>query len=212
MQIAFVLYPQFTGLDIIGPFQTLADLPGVEALFVAETKGPVVDHTGRLSIVATASFDEVTAPDVIVVPGGFGDREASPDHPVVRWIRAVHPTTTFTTSVCTGSIFLALAGVLDGLDATTHWAAYGRLRALGATPTEERVVQRGKVITAAGVSSGIDMGLTLAAELFDEESAKIVQLAIEYDPQPPFDSGAPSKVSREFLAMVAEIMGEPVPA
>jgi transcriptional regulator GlxA family with amidase domain len=212
MQIAFVLYPQFTGLDIIGPFQTLADLPGVEAVFVAETKGPVVDHTGRLSIVATASFDEVTAPEVIVVPGGFGDREATPDHPVARWIRAVHPTTTFTTSVCTGSIFLALAGVLDGLDATTHWAAYGRLRALGATPTEERVVERGKVITGAGVSSGIDMGLTLAAKLFDEESAKVVQLAIEYDPQPPFDSGAPSKVSPEFLAMVAEIMGEPVPA
>jgi transcriptional regulator GlxA family with amidase domain len=211
MQIAFVLYPQFTGLDIIGPFQTLADLPGVEAVFVAETKGPVVDHTGRLSIVATASFDEVTAPDVIVVPGGFGDREATPDHPVARWIRAVHPTTTFTTSVCTGSIFLAHAGVLDGLDATTHWAAYGRLRALGATPTEERVVERGKVITAAGVSSGIDMGLTLAAKLFDEESAKVVQLAIEYDPQPPFDSGAPSKVSPEFLAMVAEIMGEPAP-
>ena len=211
MQIAFVLYPQFTGLDIIGPFQTLADLPGVEAVFVAETKGPVVDHTGRLSIVATASFDEVTAPDVIVVPGGFGDREATPDHPVARWIRAVHPTTTFTTSVCTGSIFLAHAGVLEGLDATTHWAAYGRLRALGATPTEERVVERGKVITAAGVSSGIDMGLTLAAKLFDEDSAKIVQLAIEYDPQPPFDSGAPSKVSPEFLAMVAEIMGEPAP-
>ena len=119
--------------------------------------------------------------------------------------------TTFTTSVCTGSIFLALAGVLDGLDATTHWTAYGRLRALGATPTEERVVERGKVITAAGVSSGIDMGLTLSARLFDEESAKIVQLAIEYDPQPPFDSGAPSKVSPEFLAMVAEIMGEPAP-
>jgi transcriptional regulator GlxA family with amidase domain len=211
MQIAFVLYPQFTGLDIVGPFQTLADLPGVEAVFVAETKGPVLDHTGRLSIVATASFDEVTAPDVIVVPGGFGDREATPDHPVARWIRAVHPTTTFTTSVCTGSIFLALAGVLDGLDATTHWAAYGRLRALGATPTEERVVERGKVITAAGVSAGIDMGLTLAAKLFDDESAKVVQLAIEYDPQPPFDSGAPSKVSREFLTMVAELMGEPAP-
>jgi transcriptional regulator GlxA family with amidase domain len=148
---------------------------------------------------------------VIVVPGGFGDREATADHPVARWIRAVHPTTTFTTSVCTGSIFLALAGVLDGLDATTHWAAYGRLRALGATPTEERVVERGRVITAAGVSSGIDMGLTLAAKLFGEESAKVVQLAIEYDPQPPFDSGAPSKVSREFLTMVAELMGEPAP-
>jgi transcriptional regulator GlxA family with amidase domain len=131
---------------------------------------------------------------------------------VARWIRAVHPTTTFTTSVCTGAIFLAHAGVLDGLDATTHWAAYARLRALGATPTEERVVERGKVITAAGVSSGIDMGLTLAAKLFDEESAKVVQLAIEYDPQPPFDSGAPSKVSKEFLAVVAELMGEPAPA
>jgi transcriptional regulator GlxA family with amidase domain len=212
MQIAFVLYPKFTGLDIVGPFQTLADLPGVEAVFVAETKGPVVDHTGRLSIVATASFDEVTAPDVIVVPGGFGDRGATPDHPVARWIRAVHPTTTFTTSVCTGAIFLALAGVLDGVDATTHWAAYGRLRELGATPTEQRVVERGKVITAAGVSAGIDMGLTLASKLFDEESAKVVQLAIEYDPQPPFDAGAPSKVSREFLTMVAELMGEPAPA
>lgn len=212
MQIAFVLYPRFTGLDIVGPFQTLADLPDVEALFVAETKGPVVDHTGRLSIVATASFDEVTAPDVIVVPGGFGDREATPDDPVARWIRAVHPTTTFTTSVCTGSIFLALAGVLDGLDATSHWAAYGRLRALGANPTEERVVERGKVITAAGVSAGIDMGLTLAAKLFGEETARIVQLLIEYDPQPPFDSGAPSKVSPEFLALVTEITGEPARA
>jgi transcriptional regulator GlxA family with amidase domain len=209
MQIAFVLYPQFTGLDIVGPFQTLADLPGVEAVFVAETKGPVVDHTGRLSIVATASFDEVTAPDVVVVPGGFGDRAATPDHPVVRWIRSVHPTTTFTTSVCTGAIFLAHAGVLDGLDATTHWAAYGRLRALGAHPTEERVVGRGKVVTAAGVSAGIDMGLTLASQLFDDETAKVVQLAIEYDPQPPFDAGAPSKVSKELLAAVAELMGEP---
>ena len=211
MQIAFALYPQFTGLDIIGPFQTLADLPGVEGAFVAETAGPVHDHTNRLSIVATATFDEVTAPDVIVVPGGFGDRDATPNHPVARWIRAVHPTTTWTTSVCTGSIFLALAGVLDGLEATTHWAAYERLRALGAQPTEQRVVERGKVITAAGVSSGIDMGLTLAAKLFGDETAKVVQLAIEYDPQPPFDSGAPSKVTPEFLAFVAEIMGEPAP-
>jgi transcriptional regulator GlxA family with amidase domain len=212
MQIAFALYPQFTGLDIIGPFQTLADLPGVEAVFVAEEAGPVLDHTGRLSIVATATFAEVTAPDVIVVPGGFGDRDATPDHPVAQWIRAVHPTTTWTTSVCTGSIFLALAGVLDDLDATTHWAAYGRLRALGAHPTEQRVVERGKVITAAGVSSGIDMGLGLAAKLFGDETAQIVQLAIEYDPQPPFDGGAPSKVSPELLALTAELMGEPAPA
>jgi transcriptional regulator GlxA family with amidase domain len=212
MQIALVLYPQFTALDIVGPFQTLADLPGVECVFVAETAGPVIDHTGRLSLVATASFAEVTAPDVVVVPGGFADASATSEDPVVQWIRAVHPTTTWTTSVCTGSIFLAHAGVLDGLDATTHWSAYERLRALGAVPTEERVVRRGKVITAAGVSAGIDMGLTLVAEMFDDETAKSIQLAIEYDPQPPFDSGAPSKASPETLAFVSAIMGATTPA
>jgi transcriptional regulator GlxA family with amidase domain len=218
MQIAFVLYPKFTALDIVGPFQTLADIPGVDAVFVAETAGPVTDHTGRLSITATASFAEVTRPDVIVVPGGFGDEGAGPDHPVAQWIRAVHPTTTWTTSVCTGSIFLALAGVLDGLDATTHWAAYDRLRALGAHPTEERVVERGKVVTAAGVSAGIDMGLTLAARMFGDDAAKAIQLAIEYDPQPPFDNGAPSKATPELLTFLGEMMqnvssrGEPAPA
>jgi transcriptional regulator GlxA family with amidase domain len=211
MQIAFVLYPQFTALDIVGPFQTMGDLPGVECVFVAETAGPVIDHTGRLALVAAATFDDVTAPDVIVVPGGFADATATVDHPVVRWIRAVHPTTTWTTSVCTGAIFLGLAGVLDGLDATTHWSAYDRLRALGAYPTEERVVIHGKVVTAAGVSSGIDMGLTLVAMVFGDEVAQAIQLAIEYDPQPPFDAGAPSKVSPELLAFVGEIMGVTAP-
>ncbi len=212
MQIAFVLYDQFTALDIVGPFQTLADLPGVEAVFVAPKRGPVPDHTGRLSLTATAALDEVTEPEVIVVPGGFADRHAGPDDPVVQWIRAVHPTTTWTTSVCTGSIFLGLAGVLDGLDATTHWTAYERLAALGARPTEQRVVERGKVITAAGVSAGIDMGLTLASRLFGDDVACAVQLAIEYDPQPPFDSGAPSKASPELLAFVSELMGATAPA
>jgi len=212
MQIAFALYPRFTALDIVGPFQTLADVPGVEAVFVAATPGPVIDHTGRLSLVATASFDEVTRPDVIVVPGGVADATAGPDDPVVQWIRALHPTTTWTTSVCTGSIFLALAGVLEGVDAAAHWSAYDRLRALGAIPTEERVVERGKVFTAAGVSSGIDMGLTLVAKIFGDEVAQAIQLAIEYDPQPPFDAGAPSKVSPELLALVTEVMGANVPA
>jgi transcriptional regulator GlxA family with amidase domain len=206
MQIAFALYEKFTALDIVGPFQTLADIPGVEAVFVAETAGPVTDHTGRLTLTAAASFAEVTRPDVIVVPGGFADQSAGPDHPVVQWIRAVHPTTTWTTSVCTGSIFLGLAGVLDGLDATSHWAAYDRLAELGAHPTEERVVERGKVITAAGVSAGIDMGLTLASRLFGDDAAKAVQLAIEYDPQPPFDCGAPSKATPELLTFLGEMM------
>jgi transcriptional regulator GlxA family with amidase domain len=212
MQIALALYDQFTALDIVGPFQTLADLPGVDAMFVAERPGPVPDHTGRLSLTATRAFDDVTAPEVIVVPGGFADQHAGPDHPVVTWVRDVHPTTTWTTSVCTGAIFLGLAGVLDGLDATTHWSSYDRLAALGAHPTEERVVERGKVITAAGVSAGIDMGLTLASRLFGDEAAQAVQLAIEYDPQPPFDAGAPSKVSPELLAFVGEIMGVTSPA
>jgi transcriptional regulator GlxA family with amidase domain len=212
MQIAFVLYPQFTALDIVGPFQTLVDLPGVESVFVAEHRGPVSDHTERLALVAAASFDEVTEPDVIVVPGGFADQLATVDHPVAKWIRTVHPTTTWTTSVCTGSIFLGLAGVLDGLDATTHWTAYERLRALGAHPTGERVVERGKVITAAGVSAGIDMGLTLVSRMFGDEAAQAIQLAIEYDPQPPFDSGSPTKASPETLAFVREIMGSTIPA
>jgi transcriptional regulator GlxA family with amidase domain len=207
MQIALALYERFTALDIVGPFQTLADLPGVDAVFVAERTGPVPDHTSRLSLTATASFDEVTAPEVVVVPGGFADQDAGPDHPVAEWVRAVHPTTTWTTSVCTGSIFLALAGVLDGVDATTHWASYDRLAALGARPTEERVVERGKIITAAGVSAGIDMGLTLASRIFGDDAAEAVQLAIEYDPQPPFDSGAPSKARPELLAFVRQIMG-----
>lgn len=210
MQIAFVLYPRFTALDIVGPFQTLAEVPGVDAFFVAAEAGPVVDHTGRLSLVATRSFDEVTAPEVVVVPGGTADREADGDDPVVRWLRRVHPTTTWTTSVCTGSIFLALAGILDGVDATCHWASYDHLAGLGAHPTAERVVRRGKVITAAGVSSGIDMGLTLAAELAGEDTAKAIQLAIEYDPQPPFDTGSPAKAGPELVALVGALMGADV--
>jgi transcriptional regulator GlxA family with amidase domain len=206
MQIAFVLYPRFTALDIIGPFQTLAELPGVEGRFVADVAGPVVDHTGRLSLVATHTFAETDRPDVVVVPGGFADQTATADDPVVQWLRAVHPTTTWTTSVCTGSIFLGLAGILDGVDATTHWTSYDRLGALGACPTEQRVVERGKVITAAGVSAGIDMGLTLASRIAGEDMARFIQLAIEYDPQPPFDSGAPSKVSPEFLELARSLM------
>jgi len=206
MQIAFVLYPRFTALDIIGPFQTLAELPGAESRWVAEQAGPVTDHTGLTSIVATHSFADTPAPDVIVVPGGMADRDITDGDPVVEWIRAVHPTTTWTTSVCTGAIYLAHAGVLDGLDATTHWTAYDRLAALGACPTEQRVVEVGKVITGAGVSAGIDMGLTLASRIAGDDIAKAIQLAIEYDPQPPFDAGAPSKVTPDFLAFVSSMM------
>jgi transcriptional regulator GlxA family with amidase domain len=207
--VGLVLYPRFTALDIVGPFQTLADVPGVDAFFVADDKGPVIDHTGKLTLEATHSFDEVDALDVVVVPGGMADRTIDSSNAVVQFVERIHPTTTWTTSVCTGSIYLAHAGILEGLTATTHWASYDRLAALGAIPTEQRVITQGKIITAAGVSSGIDMGLVLVAALQGEDMAKMIQLAIEYDPQPPFDSGAPSKVSPEVKEFVAAIFNNP---
>ena len=207
--VGLVLYPQFTALDIVGPFQTLVDVPGLDVFFVAADRGPVVDHTGRLTLQAARSFDEVESLDVLVVPGGFADRGIDSTNDVVNFVRKIHPTTSWTTSVCTGSIYLAHAGILNGLNATTHWASYDRLKELGAFPTEQRVIQEGKIITAAGVSAGIDMGLTLVAALEGEEMAKMIQLAIEYDPQPPFDSGAPSKVSPEFKKFALSIFTNP---
>ena len=207
--VGLVLYPQFTALDIVGPFQTLVDVPGLDVFFVAAQKGPVVDHSGKFSLEATHSFDEVDSLDVVVVPGGFADSGIDSTNNVVQFIKKIHPTTTWTTSVCTGSIFLAHAGILNGLTATTHWASYDRLQELGAIPTEQRVVKQGKIITAAGVSAGIDMGLVLVAALEGEDMAKLIQLAIEYDPQPPFDSGAPSKVTPEFKEFVLSIFSNP---
>ena len=207
--VGLVLYPQFTALDIVGPFQTLVDVPGLDVFFVAANRGPVVDHTGRLTLQAARSFNEVESLDVLVVPGGFADRGIDSTNDVVNFVRKIHPTTSWTTSVCTGSIYLAHAGILNGLNATTHWASYDRLKELGAFPTEQRVIQEGKIITAAGVSAGIDMGLTLVAALEGEEMAKMIQLAIEYDPQPPFDSGAPSKVSPEFKKFALSIFTNP---
>jgi putative intracellular protease/amidase len=199
MQIALVLYPGFTILDIIGPFQTLAEAPGHEVVWVAEAKGPVLDHTRKAPLVATHTFAEVTAPDIVVVPGGV----ASDDNkPLVAWLQSVHPTTKYTTSVCTGSIFLAAAGFLNGEPATSHWAAVDRLEKHGAKYSEQRVVQVGRVITSAGVSSGIDMGLTLLDLLHGPAMAQAIQLAIEYDPQPPFDAGSPSKAPKEIVELV----------
>jgi transcriptional regulator GlxA family with amidase domain len=206
MQIALALYPKFTALDIIGPFQVLADVPGHEVEFVAGEAGPVVDHTGRCPLVATATFADVTAPDVVVVPG---ELFADWDDRVVQWLRQVHPRTTWTTSVCTGSLYLAAAGILDGLDATTHWAWADQLERLGARYTEQRVVEQGKVITAAGVSSGIDMALTLLDRMYGPAIAQSVQLAIEYDPQPPFDAGTPSKAPADVVELAKAALAVP---
>lgn len=203
--IGLVLYPRFTALDIVGPFQALVDVPGLEVSFIADEAGPVTDHTGRLAMNAMTSFRDIDHLDVVVVPGGFADANLNDDDPVVQFVRRIHSTTTWTTSVCTGALFLAQAGLLKSLEATTHWASYARLEALGATPTSKRVVRSGKVITAAGVSAGIDMGLSLVAELAGDDMARAVQLAIEYDPQPPFDSGSPSKAAPELFDLVVDM-------
>jgi transcriptional regulator GlxA family with amidase domain len=206
MQIALVLYPRFTALDIVGPFQALADVPGHEVEFVAGEAGPVVDHTGRCPLMATATFADVTAPHVVVVPG---ELFADWDDRVVQWLRQVHPSTTWTTSVCTGSLYLAAAGILDGLDATTHWARADQLERFGARYTAQRVVEQGKVITAAGVSSGIDMALTLLDRMYGPAIAQSVQLAIEYDPRPPFDAGSPSKAPADVVELAKAALGVP---
>jgi putative intracellular protease/amidase len=193
MDIAIPIFDRLTALDAIGPYEVLSRLPGARIRFVADEPGPKATDPRMLSLVAEASLDEVPSPEVLVVPGGFGTRPLMQDERMLDWIRGVHETSEWTTSVCTGSLLLAAAGLLDGLEATTYWAALDVLEQYGAKPTQKRVVEQGKIITAAGVSSGIDMALTLAAHIAGDEVAQAIQLGIEYDPQPPFDSGSLAK-------------------
>lgn len=203
MQIAIGLYPGLTMLDAIGPYQVFTNVPGVDVVVCAARRGRLSDDNGLLHLDIEHTFDEVTEPDVTLVPGGFVTRRLARDRdPIVGWLADVHPRTTFTTSVCTGALLLGAAGILDGIDATTHWCAYDELASYGARPTEQRVVRRGKVWTAAGVSAGIDLALALVAELESPEMAQAVQLGIEYDPQPPYDSGSPSKADPAIVELV----------
>lgn len=206
MQIAVPIYPRFTALDAVGPYEVLQRLPDVEPVFLAERSGEVRTENGFLGVVADATFAEVPAPDVVVVPGGLGALALLEENPLLEWLRSVHPGTRLTTSVCTGSLLLAAAGLLDGLTATTHWAATATLEELGAVPVRQRVVEHlpERIVTAAGVSSGIDMAIRLAAVLEDEVSARAAQVLVEYDPEPPFDAGHPSKVGEDVMARVQE--------
>ncbi len=206
MQIAAVLFPRLTALDIVGPYEVLQRLPGASVVFVGHEIGTVRTENDFLGLSVDAVFEEVTAPDVVVVPGGHGSRALLEDERVLDWLRAVHPTTIYTTSVCTGSLVLGAAGLLQGLTATTHWSALNDLEALGATPTSQRVVEHldERIITAAGVSSGIDMALRLSELLVDDVAAQAMQLMVEYDPQPPFDCGALAKASPEVVERVIE--------
>lgn len=212
MQIAIPLFDRLTALDGIGPYEVLQRLPGATVHFVGEASGEVRTDNGFLGLTVDQTYDELPAPDVIVVPGGIGTRAViQPDgHPLVEWIKTAHPTTRYTTSVCTGSLVLAAAGLLDGLAAATHWGAYEALNKLGAIAVEDRVVEHleQRIITAAGVSSGIDMALRLAELLVDAEAAKAMQLMIEYDPQPPFDAGSVAKAGDIPMARVMEYAAE----
>ena len=199
MQIAIVLYPGMTALDAIGPYEVLRSMPDAQVRFVACEPGPVVTDSGVLVLGATHSYAETPAPDLVLVPGGStGTTAAMADRALLDWLRQVHEHARWTTSVCSGALVLAAAGLLDGLPATTHWAVQTVLGRLGAKPRrDERIVVTGKIATAAGVSAGLDLGLWLVGELHGREVAERVQLIIEYDPHPPFDTGHPSKVSPE---------------
>jgi putative intracellular protease/amidase len=208
MRIAIVLFERFTALDAVGPYQVLSLLPRAETVMVAEAAGPVGDDRGSLTMTAAAALSEVPAPDIVVVPGGPGARAQLSDGPLHEWLRAADATSTWTTSVCTGSLILAAAGLLAGRRATTHWGATDRLAELGAHPVGERVVFDGKYVTAAGVSAGIDMGLTLAGTIAGDQVAQAIQLAIEYDPQPPYQAGSPATAPAEVTANLRRILSE----
>jgi len=199
MDIAIPLFDRFTALDAIGPYETLSRLPGARVTILAAEPGPVQTDNRMLSIVAERALSDMPNPDILVVPGGIGTRAMMNDTQLVDWVRTAHETTQWTCSVCTGSLVLGAAGLLDGLEATTHWMAMEMLASTGALPTGRRVVEQGKIITAAGVSSGIDMGLTLAARIAGDTVAQAIQLGIEYDPQPPFDAGSPDKAPAEVV-------------
>ena len=209
MQIAIGLYPGFTALDAIGPYNVFTNVPGVDVVLCAERTGSLADENGLLRLEMEHTFEDAPEPDVLLVPGGLVTRVvAAEGGPIVDWIRAAHETTTYTTSVCTGALLLGAAGVLQGLRATTHWLAYDHLRRYEADPIEQRVVIEGKVATAAGVSAGIDLALTLVDKLYGAEVAQAVQLGIEYDPQPPHEDGAPSKAPPEIRELVSAVMAE----
>ncbi|HWW67134.1 MAG TPA: DJ-1/PfpI family protein [Solirubrobacterales bacterium] len=207
MQIAILIFDKLTALDAIGPYEVLRSVPGWEVKFVAPARGEVRTDSGALGLSADFALDEVTEADIVLVPGGEGNRPLMTDEAVLSWLRDVDQTTKWTTSVCTGSLVLGAAGLLEGKRATCHWLFLEQLRELGADPVGGRFVEDGKVITAAGVSAGIDMALHLVGREVGAEVAQAVQLGIEYDPQPPFDAGSPAKAPAPIVEAVTAIAG-----
>jgi transcriptional regulator GlxA family with amidase domain len=208
MRIAILIFEKLTALDAIGPYEVLRSVPGWEVRFVGPTRGPVRTDSGALGLQADFALQEVTEPDIVLVPGGEGNRPLMEDEAVLSWLRAVHSQSKWTTSVCTGSLVLAAAGLLEGKRATSHWLFLDQLAELGADAVGGRYVQDGKLVTAAGVSAGIDMALHLVSLELGPEVAQAVQLGIEYDPQPPFDAGSPQKAPQEIVDAVTAVAAE----
>jgi transcriptional regulator GlxA family with amidase domain len=200
VDIAVVLFDRITALDAVGPYEVFSRVPDAQVHFVATEPGPKRTDCGALALVADVALTDLPSPDVLVVPGGPGQVAAGQDAKLLDWIRAAHRTSTWTTAVCTGTLILGAAGVLQGLRATSHWLALDVLPEYGARQTLERVVFDGKVVTAAGVSAGIEMALRLASRLAGDDVAQGIQLSLEYDPQPPFDAGSPTKAPEEIVA------------
>lgn len=213
LQIAILLYPGVTALDAVGPWEVLSRLPNAEVCFVGKEQGPVATEGGALLLGVTHGIADITSPDVVLVPGGATTPGQMVDEEMLDWLRRVHQTTTWTTSVCTGALILGAAGILKGAPATTHWYKMGVLRIMGAKPRPaERVVRSGKIVTAAGVSAGIDLALWLSAEIAGREQAEAIQLVIEYDPHPPFDAGHMTKASKGVQVLARQMMDDTMPA
>jgi transcriptional regulator GlxA family with amidase domain len=206
LQVAIPLFDQCTALDAIGPYEVLQRIPSIDVIFIGHTVGETRTENRMLGLSVDATFEDVSEPDIVVFPGGRGTRKLLTDERVLEWVRHAHVGSRLTTSVCTGSLVLGAAGLLNGLTATTHWACYDELAVFGAIPTSERVVEHldARIVTAAGVSSGIDMALRLVELLVDRTAAQAAQLIIEYDPQPPFQCGTPAKAGQSVVSRASE--------
>jgi putative intracellular protease/amidase len=205
MDIAILIFDKLAAQDAVGPYEVMRNVPGWEVRFVAKQKGEVRSEDGALGMTADYSIDEVTSADLVLVPGGKGSRPLMHDEALLRWLREIDATTKWTTSVCTGSLILGAAGLLEGKRATSNWLLLDALRQFGADPVGGRYVVDGKTITAAGVTAGIDMALHLVAREAGPEVAQAVQLGLEYDPDPPFDSGSPEKAPAEIVELVRQV-------
>lgn len=199
MKIAILLFDNYTALDIIGPYEVLSKLPNSRICFVGLEKREFRDLYG-LRISAEYSLNEISQADILLIPGGTGINNLLTNKEIIDWIQKIDKTTNWTVSVCSGSLLLAQAGLLIGKECTTHWRRIDQLSKYDVIVRKERYIQDGKYITSAGVSAGIDMALYLASKISGELTAKMIQLAIEYDPKPPFDCGSPDKAPKELLA------------